>query len=265
MAIKEMLNLNEYVEENVIELCYNDTQYNAFILKKIFDDNNDLVTDIIIVPKEEDNNFVFAYRYKLENISSISMVSLNPFVVSIEFAEYIKNSLGINLDFDMVDKLDLNIIFTNKKYIENTSNTTKPQFTEDVLNLFQYDGRLEYIKNFLEENNENNDFRINLLHVIKVNHTKEQIYQVLMGIRNGLTKGKIQEFTWSRLKPDQMEQVRLGLENNLSTRQVRRYSVNLEYSADQMRLYRLELQETPKSNVVYKKRKKRFNILYGWK
>lgn len=136
MEIKEMLNLNEYIEENVIELCYNDTQYNAFILKKIFNDNNDLVTDIIVVPKEEDNNFVFAYRYKLENISSISMVSLNPFAVSIEFAEYIKNSLGINLDFDMVDKLDLNIIFTNKKYIENTSNTTKPQFTEDVLNLF---------------------------------------------------------------------------------------------------------------------------------
>lgn len=34
MEIKEMLNLNEYIEENVIELCYNDTQYNAFILKK---------------------------------------------------------------------------------------------------------------------------------------------------------------------------------------------------------------------------------------
>ena len=259
-------------------ITYEGVDYPTYIGTALDDNKKPIWHNVVVLDPNDTRKFVFAYSAEIiEGHMKVPEVSMDPFIVSIEFAKFIRQACGLtffNLDYmhtpyacrafaptdgakSLEDWRFTSYIHTvsGKEFTCGMYNTTIPQFTDDMLNLLSYDGRVDFIKDYLTKNNpyEKNrvkeDFRVNLLHCIKPEHNKDQIFQILEGIKHGLTKGKIQEYTWSKLSAKQMEQVRLGAEHGLSTRQLRRYSTHLGLSAKDMEEIRLELEKDPKADI----------------
>ena len=259
-------------------ITYEGVDYPTYIGTALDANRNPIWHNVVVLDPNDTRKFVFAYSAEIiEGHMMVPEVSMDPFVVSVEFAKFITRACGLtffNLEYmhapyacrafaptDGVKSLDdwrfTSYIHTvnGKEFTCGMYNSTMPQFTDDMLNLLSYDGRVDFIKDYLTKNNpyEKNrvkvDFRVNLLHCIKPEHNKDQIFQILEGIKNGLSKGKIQEYTWPKLSAKQMEQVRIGAQHGLSTGQLRRYSTHLGLSAKDMEKIRLELEKNPKADI----------------
>lgn len=280
MKIMKVLEIQEkakcVAELNPI-ITYEGVEYPAYVATALNNDDNPICRNIVILDPNDTRKFVFAHSiYINEGHINAPEISMNPFIVSFEFAKFIRQEFQLEFDLEYMhapyacrafaptdgaksleDWRFTSYVHTvsGKEFTCGMYNTTIPQFTDDMLNLLSYDGRVDFIKDYLTKNNpyEKNrvkeDFRVNLIHCIKPEHSKDQIFQILEGIKHGLTKSKIQEYTWSKLSAKQMEQVRLGAEHGLSTRQLRRYSTHLGLSAKDMEEIRLELEKDPKADI----------------